>query len=93
LYEGWNAGQELSGTMPTANRILGGIDEFFDRMDSTGSYSPVTDIHGSVLALTNASGNITTQYNYDPFGSTTSYGGTSTNVFQYTGRENDGNGL
>ena len=93
LYEGPNVGQELSGTTPVANRILGGIDEFFSRADSTGAYSPITDALGSVLALTNSSGNITTQYGYDPFGNTTSYGGTSTNVFQYTGRENDGNGL
>jgi RHS repeat-associated protein len=76
-----------------ANRILGGVDEFFTRADSTGASSPVKDAPGSVLALTNSSGNITTQYGYDPFGNTTSSGGTSTNVFQYTGRENDGNGL
>jgi len=93
LYEGWNAAQELSGTSSLANRILGGIDEFFNRTDSTGAYSPITDALGTVLALTNSSGNITTQYGYDPYGNTTSYGGTSTNVFQYTGRENDGNGL
>jgi RHS repeat-associated protein len=93
LYEGWNAAQELSGTTPTANRSLGGIDEFFTRTDTTGAYSPITDALGSSLALTNSSGNITTQYGYDPFGNASSNGGTSTNVFQYTGRENDGNGL
>ena len=93
LYEGWDIGQELSGTTPVANRILGGIDEFFNRTDSNGGYSPITDALGSVLALTNSSGNITTQYGYDAFGNTTSSGGASTNVFQYSGRENDGNGL
>jgi RHS repeat-associated protein len=93
LYEGLNVAQELSGTTPTANRILGGTDEFFSRTDTTGTYSPITDALGSVLALTNASGNIVIQNVYDPFGNTTSYGGTSTNEFQYTGRENDGNGL
>ncbi len=93
LYEGWNAGQELSGTTPIANRLLGAVDEFFSRTDSTGAYSPIVDALGSVLALTNSSGNTTAQYAYDPFGGTTSSGGSSTNVFQYTGRENDGNGL
>jgi len=93
LYEGWNVSQELSGTTPTANRILGGIDEFFSRADSTGQFSPLTDALGSTLALTNSSGNITTQYGYDPYGNTTGNGSSSTNVFQYTGRENDGNGL
>jgi RHS repeat-associated protein len=92
LYEGLNVGQELSGTTPIANRILGGIDEFFSRTDSTGSYSPITDALGSVLALANSSGNITTQYQYDPFGNTTSYGSGS-NLFEYTGRENEANGL
>jgi RHS repeat-associated protein len=93
LYEGLNIGQELSGTAPVANRILGGIDEFFNRTDSTGAYSPITDAMGSVLAVANSSGNITAQYSYDPYGNTMSYAGSSTNVFQYTGRENDANGL
>jgi RHS repeat-associated protein len=93
LYEGWDVGQELSGSTPVANRVLGGIDEFFSRTESSGPISPITDALGSVLALTNSSPNITTQYGYDPFGNTATYGGTSTNVFQYTGRENDGNGL
>ncbi len=93
LYEGWNVAQELSGTTPVANRILGGIDEFFSRTDSGGASSPITDALGSVLALTNSSGGITTQYGFDPFGNTTTSGAASTSAFQYTGRENDGNGL
>jgi RHS repeat-associated protein len=93
VYEGWNAAQQLSGSTPVENRILGGIDEFFSRADSTGSYSPITDALGSVLALTDSSGNITTQYGYDPFGNAAGGGASSTNVFQYTGRENDSDGL
>jgi len=45
-----------------------------------------------VLALTNDAGAVQTTYRYDPFGNTT-VTGTSTNPFQYTGRENDGTGL
>jgi RHS repeat-associated protein len=93
LYEGWDVGQELSGSTPVTNRVLGGVDEFFSRVDSGVASSPITDALGSVLALTNSSGKVTTQYGYDPFGNATNYGGTSTNVFQYTGRESDGNGL
>jgi RHS repeat-associated protein len=93
LYEGADVGQEISAGTPVANRILGGTDEFFNRTDSTGTYSPISDALGSVLALTNSSGNIITQYGYDPYGNTVGYGGTSANVFQYSGRENDGNGL
>jgi RHS repeat-associated protein len=93
LYEWWNAAQELSGTTAVANRVLGGIDEFFNRTDSTGAHTPITDGLGSILALTNSSGGITTQYGYDPYGNTTNNGVNSTNISQYTGRENDGDGL
>lgn len=93
LYQGANPVEELSGTTPVANRVVGGIDEFFSRTDSNGTYSPITDMLGSVLALTNSSGSISTQYSYDPFGNTTTSGSSSTNVYQYTGRENDGNSL
>jgi hypothetical protein len=50
LYEGSDAAQELSGTTPVANRILGGIDEFFNRTDSTGASSPITDALGRLDA-------------------------------------------
>jgi RHS repeat-associated protein len=93
LYEGWNIGQELSGTTPVVNNILGGIDEFFSTKEPTTAYSPITDALGSVLAMTNSSGVTKTQYGYDPFGNTTSSGATNANAFQYTGRENDANGL
>ena len=36
---------------------------------------------------------MTTSDTYEPFGNATSSGATSTNSFQYTGRENDGTGL
>src|SRR5271156_4534951 len=93
LYEGADVGQEISAGTPVANRILGGTDECFSRTDSTGAYSPITDALGSVLALTNSSGTVTTQYSYDPYGNTANYEGSTANQFQYTGRENDGNSL
>jgi RHS repeat-associated protein len=93
FYDGSDVAQELSSGTPVANRIVGSTDEFFNRSDSTGSYSPITDALGSVLALANSSGTIVTQYGYDPFGGTTSSGASNTNSSQYTGRENDSNGL
>ena len=39
------------------------------------------------------SGNLATQYTYDPFGSTTVLGSASSSTFQYTSRENDSNGI
>jgi RHS repeat-associated protein len=84
---------QLSGSTPTANLISGGIDEIFNRADSTGAYTPLQDALGSTIALVDANGNLVTQYAYDPFGNTTVLGATSTNPSQYTGRENEGNGL
>jgi RHS repeat-associated protein len=93
LYNGTDVVQEVLGGTVMANRTVGAIDEFFARTDSSGSYGPITDALGSVLALADSSGNLTTQYNYDPFGSTSTFGAASANTSQYTGRENDANGL
>jgi RHS repeat-associated protein len=68
------------------------IDEPFVRQSTTGDEYYLTDALGSTLALTDGTGNVTATYSYDPFGNTT-VTGTSTNVFQYTGRENDDTGL
>jgi RHS repeat-associated protein len=93
LFDGANAVQELSGSTPTANLISGGIDEILTRADSTGAFTPLQDALGSTIALVDASGNLVTQYAYDPFGNTTVSGATNSNASQYTGRENEGNGL
>jgi RHS repeat-associated protein len=93
LFDGPNAIQELSGTTSIANILTGGIDEFLQRTDSSGAAVPLADAMGSVIALTNASGAITTTYTYAPFGNTTAAGAASANPSQYVGRANDGNGL
>jgi RHS repeat-associated protein len=93
LFDGANAVQELSGSTATGNLINGGIDEIFIRTDSTGSFTPLKDALGSTIALVDATGNLATQYSYDPFGNTTISGTNNVNEFQYTGRENEGNGL
>jgi RHS repeat-associated protein len=48
---------------------------------------------GSTIALVDSNGNIQTSYTYDPYGSTSVTGTSNGNEFQYTGRENEGNGL
>ncbi|MHB8404397.1 MAG: RHS repeat-associated core domain-containing protein [Gammaproteobacteria bacterium] len=94
LYDGLNLEQELNGTTPTVNYLTGeNIDEMFSRTDSSGSYSYLTDNLGSTLALANSAGAISTSYSYEPYGNTTASGSSSTNALQYTGRENDGDGL
>jgi RHS repeat-associated protein len=93
LYDGANAAQELSGSTVTASLLSGGVDEVFARNDSSGSFTPLKDALGSTIALVDSSGNIAASYSYDPFGNTTASGTPNANEFQYTGRENEGNGL
>lgn len=86
--------QELSGTTVTANLLTGlGIDERFTRTDANGTANFLTDALGSTIALTTSSGSTLASYAYEPFGNTTVTSGTSTNRFEYTGRENDGTGV
>jgi RHS repeat-associated protein len=94
LYDGQNPVQELSGATPTANLLTGlGTDQFFTRMDSSGTTALLTDALGSTLALTDPTSTVQTEYTYEPFGRTTTTGSAATNSFQYTDRENDGTGL
>ena len=92
LYDGPNAVQEQNGTGVTANMLTGGVDEHFQRTDGTGSYSYLTDALGSTAALTDSNGNSDVQYSYGPYGSL-SVTGSTTNSYDYTGRESDGLGL
>ena len=94
LYDGLNPVQELQSGAPGANMLTGlGIDEYFQRTDTTGTYDYLSDILGSTAALTGTSGSIQTQYMYDPFGNSSASGTASSNPYQFTGRENDATGL
>lgn len=104
VYDGANIVQELTplnganGSQPSvkANYLSGGIDEAFAQWSGSGadaaSATYLTDALGSVIRLTDAVGNRIVDYTYAPYGATT-IDGASGNPFQYTGRENDGNGL
>jgi RHS repeat-associated protein len=94
LYDGVNRVQELSGSTVTANLLTGlGVDETFTRADSAGVRDLLADALGSTVSLTDTSGTVQTQYTYEPFGKTTVSGPSNPNPLEYTGRENDGNGL
>lgn len=93
LYDRDNVAQELSRGSMLSNWLTGGTDEIFTGTDSTGQANFLRDGLGSTLALTNSSGGNIITYAYEPFGKTTVTSGSSTNEFQYTGRENDGTGL
>ncbi|CAI4030252.1 hypothetical protein DNFV4_00680 [Nitrospira tepida] len=92
-YDGADVLAELSGSTPTATYIRSlSIDEPFIRKQSGGDEFYQSDALGSTLALTDGTGMAQTTYTYEPFGKMTKTG-SSTNVFQFTGRENDGMGL
>jgi RHS repeat-associated protein len=93
LYDGANAVQEISGTAASANLLTGGVDEYFQRIDSAGARSFLTDALGSTLALADSSGALQTQYTFEPFGNSSVTGAATTNSFAYTGRELDNIGL
>ncbi len=93
LYEGENVARE-SNEGKTAQLINGlRLDERFARTTSAGTDSYLTDALGSTLALAGESGEPITEYTYSPFGAVTATGATSTNPYQYTGRETEENGL
>jgi RHS repeat-associated protein len=55
--------------------------------------SVLTNPLGSVLALADPTGALTTNYTYSPSGSVTASGATSTNTFAFDGTQNDGTGV
>ncbi|HEY1525241.1 MAG TPA: RHS repeat-associated core domain-containing protein [Candidatus Angelobacter sp.] len=94
LYDSANVVQELSGPTLLATRLLGlSADEFFSRSDSAGTVTPLVDASGTVLALTDRSATVQSQYVFGAFGGTTSSGTPNSNPYQYTGRENDSDGI
>lgn len=91
LYDGADVVTESGATNASYLSTLN-IDEPLVRQTSSGNEYYHTNDLGSTIALSNDVGAVTTHYTYSPFGSTT-VTGPSTNPFQFTGRENDGNGL
>lgn len=104
VYDGDNIVQELSGatannSVPAnvrANYLTGGIDEMFAQLTGVGSSAKVasylTDGLGSVIRITDGVAGKLVDYTYDAYGNTIA-DAVVNNPFQYTGRENDQNGL
>lgn len=90
LYDGLNPVQELDGARApnvTANLLTAlGIDEYFTRIDSTGTMNFLSDALSSTVALTDSSGSINTSYSYELFGNVT-VSGSNANPFQFTERD------
>jgi RHS repeat-associated protein len=88
LYDGNDIIQEIGGSAVTATYLRSlNIDEPFVRQSGSNEYFH-TDALGSTIALSSSIGIVTVSHSYEPFGRTT-VTGSSSNPFQYTGREND----
>jgi len=61
----------------------------FQRTDSRGARSFLTDALVSTLALTDSAGTLQSSYTFEPFGKTIQSGSPTSNSFAYTGRELD----
>jgi RHS repeat-associated protein len=94
LYDGEQPIQELtdSNTL-SASLFTGGIDEIFSRTEAGATQSFLSDVLGSTLRLTDATGSKMVDYTYEAYGKASNDNAASTNTFQYTGRENDGTSL
>jgi len=93
LYDGQDIIAEIAGGAVSAPYLRSlNVDEPFVRQTVTGNEYYHTDALGSALALSSTAGATAVSYSYEAFGKTT-ITGSSTNPFQYTGRENDGTGL
>jgi RHS repeat-associated protein len=92
-YDGWDIIQEATGGVTTDYTRTLNIDEplAFERSDGTARYYKA-DALGSIIALLDGDGNMTTSYAYDAFGKV-AISGSDANPFQYAGRESDGTGL
>ncbi len=86
-----NPVQELNGSNGVVANMLTGlrVDEYFTRTD-TATSTFLADALGSTVGLVGASGSIANELHYHPFGATTVGGSSSGNLYQFTGRENDG---
>ena len=93
LPDGPNVAQETQGSSTT--NVLTGLapNQVFARTTSTATESLLAEAVTSTIGIGTSAGKVETSYTYDPFGATSKEGTASENPFQYTGGENDGDGL
>jgi len=93
VYDGLNPVKEAVGAT-TVNLLTGlGIDEYLTRTTGGTTEYMLSEALGSTVALADGAGAVATEYSYEPFGTVTASGTSSSNELGYTGREDDGTGV
>ncbi|MFF8940614.1 RHS repeat-associated core domain-containing protein [Streptomyces paradoxus] len=94
LTDGTNPLVEQKATGETAASVAtSGLDEFLTRTEGGKTQVYLTDALGTVVGLANTDGTIATTYAYDPNGTPTATGTSTSSPYTFTGREDDGTGL
>jgi RHS repeat-associated protein len=104
LYDGLDVIMQFDGSANIRGRYFRGlaIDEPWQRVDITpGSGQKTTETNrnyladalGSIVALADSNKVIQTEYDYEPFGATTTTGAGNKNSYKFTAREEDGTGI
>ena len=79
---------EAANTAPQTSYVYG-LERISERIGTTTTRFYGYDGHGSVRALTDASGNVTDTYDYDAFGNLIHSTGTTPNLYLYSGEQFD----
>jgi RHS repeat-associated protein len=89
LYDAQDLVQTESAGSPVANILTDGAGHTYQVATTSATVSLLSDRLGSTVGLGSATGTLATNYTYDPYGTTTSSGSSSTNALQYIGAQND----
>jgi RHS repeat-associated protein len=93
VYDGLNPVREATGAT-TINLLAGlGIDEYLTRATGGATEYFLSEALGSTVAFADGAGAVATEYTYQPFGTATATGTSTSNELGYTGREDDGTGV
>jgi RHS repeat-associated protein len=66
-------------------RVPSGSSQALGQSTGSSNYYYLTDLRGSVVKMTDSSGNVVASYNYDPYGRTISSSGTVASHYRYVG--------
>jgi RHS repeat-associated protein len=98
LYDGLDIILQKTAAGAVGARYLRGlaIDEPWQRTDIGAANTNriyLADALGSIVGLADTNKVIQTEYDYEPFGTTTTTGSANKNAYKFTAREEDGTGL